>query len=89
MGTYELEYSQPRPASYDPNVPIFEKRPHRIEAENDAEAEHAADLFFLSSNLVRCGSVWYPRSKIALYPLAMPAPPPKPDHRHYSMVEVD
>ncbi|MBU6491058.1 hypothetical protein KGQ25_02820 [Patescibacteria group bacterium] len=67
-----LGYVQPRPASYDRKVAIYEKKEYVFEAETEADAVHAIDLF-LTEGPVVCGENIYRRQMASLSPCP-PAP---------------
>ncbi|MDE2172976.1 MAG: hypothetical protein KGJ31_00010 [Patescibacteria group bacterium] len=62
-----LGYVQPRPASYDPKVAIYEKKEYVLEAETEADATHAIDLFLAEGSVV-CGANVYRRQMASLRP---------------------
>lgn len=56
MKEYELQYVQPRPAGYDKNVLVPERKTEIIEADNYDEAERKAALFLAGRAMIslRC-----------------------------------
>jgi hypothetical protein len=58
-----LTYIQPRPASYDPAVAIFERKERRFGATEDIEKEVAT---FLSEGSVVCGTATHVRESISM-----------------------
>jgi len=66
-----LKYVQPRPATYDPNAIICERKQHIITASSEAEAQTAADAF-LQEGAVCIGNEIRSRTSISLASLALP-----------------
>ncbi|MDB5225720.1 MAG: hypothetical protein JWL87_672 [Candidatus Adlerbacteria bacterium] len=65
MPVYQLAYAQPRSANYSPKVPIWERRFHKFDAQDDFMAQGAANQF-LDSTPVACGGRMYKPSQYRL-----------------------
>lgn len=73
-----LSYSQPRPASYDPEVVIYERKGLVLDPMTEAEAEECIESFLKKGSVV-CGAKTYYRSMISLRPHHIPEPKPEPE----------
>ncbi len=62
---YLLQYVQPRPARYNPTIPIFERREHPIDDDESAAVHQSVDAI-LSEGTVVCGTQLCRRSFISL-----------------------
>jgi hypothetical protein len=73
--TVVLVYTQPRPASYDPAVPIFERKEMRFDDGGDVTPEDMNR--FLSEGSVRCGTTLFERQAVETYNVRWAAQQPK------------
>lgn len=60
----EIEFGRYRPASYDPTIPMGERKTHRIEG-IDCAARRAARAFLAEHD--RVGGRMYPRARISVH----------------------
>jgi hypothetical protein len=60
----EVEIGQPRPASYDPAIPIYERKTHRIDGVGCAARREARRI--LADGAMQAGGRTYPRMRIAI-----------------------
>jgi hypothetical protein len=62
---FTLIYVQPKPADHSPDVPIFERKEHRLEAQS-REAADPEIATFLAKGAVICGTTVHSRRFLAV-----------------------